>query len=139
MPAIVTFFLIALVTAGGTASAADRLPSWNDGSAKKVIVEFIEKVTREGGADYVPQPDRIAVFDNDGTLWSEQPMYAQLAFALDRVKALAPRHPEWKSKQPFKAVLENDIGSLAAAGAHGLIVVPESNVMRHGQLNIGQS
>lgn len=97
------------------------LASWNDGPAKTAITEFVEKVTKEGGPDYVAPDERIAVFDNDGTLWAEQPMYVQLAFALDRVKALSNQHPEWKDKQPFKAVLENDIAALAASGEKGLV------------------
>src|SRR5688500_12698324 len=80
----------------------DPLPSWNDGATKKAITDFVARVTVQGGADFVPPAERIAVFDNDGTLWLEQPMYVQLAFALDRVKALASQHPEWKDKQPFK-------------------------------------
>ena len=88
------------------AQAADPLPSWNDGRTKQSILDFVAAVTREGSPDFVPPPERIATFDNDGTLWVEHPMYTQLAFALDRVVALAPEHPEWKDKQPFKAVLE---------------------------------
>jgi hypothetical protein len=80
---------------------ADPLPSWNDGPSKRAIVDFVGRVTREGAPDFVPGPDRIATFDNDGTLWGEQPLYVQLAFALDRVKTLAPQHPGWKDKQPF--------------------------------------
>jgi phosphoserine phosphatase len=99
----------------------DPLPSWNDGAAKKAIIDFVARVTNQGGADFVPPAERIAVFDNDGTLWSEQPMYAQLAFAIDRVKALASRHPEWKHEQPFKAVLENDVETLAKSGKKGLL------------------
>lgn len=110
---------IILLPAFASADTAS-LPSWNDGPAKKAIVEFVEKVTKPGGPDYVPPEERIAVFDNDGTLWSEQPMYVQLAFALDRVKAMSNQHPEWKDKQPFKAVLENDIAALAASGEKGL-------------------
>ena len=87
------------------AFAQDPLPSWNDTASKKAIVAFVEKVTKEGSPDFVPVPERIAVFDNDGTLWAEQPIYFQLAFALDRVKALAPQHPEWKTKRPFSALL----------------------------------
>jgi hypothetical protein len=83
----------------------DPLPSWNDGPHKQSILDFVATVTKEGSPNFVPVPQRIATFDNDGTLWCEQPMYVQLAFALDRVKALAPMHPEWKAKQPFKAVL----------------------------------
>jgi haloacid dehalogenase-like hydrolase len=89
--------------------AADALPSWNDGAAKQAIIAFVQSVTSEGSATFVPVADRVAVFDNDGTLWSEQPMYFQLAFALARVKALAPKHPDWKTTQPFKGVLENDM------------------------------
>jgi phosphoglycolate phosphatase-like HAD superfamily hydrolase len=106
-----------------TAQVADLLPSWNEGASKQAIVEFVGKVTRQGGPDFVAPAERIAVFDNDGTLWAEQPMYFQLAFALDRVKALAPQHPEWKDTQPFKAVLEGDMRTLAAAGEHGLLEV----------------
>jgi hypothetical protein len=116
-------FLIALVLYAGTASAqaSDPLLSWNDGIAKKAITDFVAKVTKVGGPDYVPIPERIAVIDNDGTLWSEQPMYVQMVFAFDRVKALAPQHPEWKEKQPFKAALEADMKTLLASGEEGLI------------------
>ncbi len=106
---------------GGEAPALEALPSWNDGAAKQSIVEFVTKVTREGGPAYVAPAERIAVFDNDGTLWSEQPMYFQLAFALDRVKALAPTQPEWKDKQPFRAVLEGDLETVMAGGEHALL------------------
>ena len=99
----------------------DPLPSWNDGAAKQRIVAFVTGVTTAGGPTFVPPAERIAVFDNDGTLWAEQPMYFQLAFALDRVKALALRHPEWKEKQPFKAALEGDMRMLAASGQKGLL------------------
>jgi hypothetical protein len=101
--------------------AADPLPSWNEGAGRQAIVKLVTDVTTEGGASYLPPAERIAVFDNDGTLWSEQPMYVQLAFALDRVKAMAPQHPEWKSRQPFKGVLEGDLAAVAAAGEKGLI------------------
>jgi hypothetical protein len=103
------------------AGAADPLASWNEGLAKARIVAFVEATTRQGGKDYVAPSDRIAVFDNEGTLWSEQPMYFQLAFAIDRVKALAPQHPEWKDTQPFKAALDGDMKALAASGEHGLL------------------
>jgi haloacid dehalogenase-like hydrolase len=99
----------------------DPLPSWNDGKAKQSIVDFVNVVTREGSPGFVPVPQRVATFDNDGTLWCEQPMYVQLAFALDQVKALAPQHPEWKKKQPFKAVLDGDMKALAEAGQRGLV------------------
>jgi hypothetical protein len=100
-------------------TAADPLQSWNDTGPKAAITSFVEKVTREGSPDYVPKAERVAVFDNDGTLWVEHPMYTQLAFALDRVKAMAPQHPEWKTKQPFKAVLDGDMKGLAASGETG--------------------
>jgi hypothetical protein len=99
----------------------DPLPSWNDGPPKQSILSFVAAVSREGSPDFVPAPQRIATFDNDGTLWCEQPMYVQLAFALDRVKALSDQHPEWTDKQPFKAVLENDMAALAEAGYRGLV------------------
>jgi phosphoserine phosphatase len=99
----------------------DPLPSWNDGAAKKSITDFVARVTTQGGPDFVPVEQRIATFDNDGTLWVEQPMYVQLAFALERVKAMAPLHPEWKDKQPFKAVLEGDMKTLAESGERGLV------------------
>ena len=98
----------------------DPLLSWNDGASKQAIIDFVARVTQQGGRDFVPAAERIATFDNDGTLWVEHPMYTQLAFALDRVKAMAPTHPEWKDKQPFKAVLEGDMKTLAAAGEHGM-------------------
>lgn len=106
-----------------TPAAGDPLPSWNDGATKQSIVDFVVAVTREGSPDFVPVPQRIATFDNDGTLWTEHPMYVQLVFALDRVKAMAPLHPEWKDKQPFKAVLEGDMKTLAESGEHGLMEV----------------
>jgi phosphoglycolate phosphatase-like HAD superfamily hydrolase len=109
-------------TAAST-SSTDPLPSWNDTAPKAAIVAFVEKVTKDGTPDFVPEPDRIAVFDNDGTLWVEHPMYTQLVFALDRVKALAPSHPEWKDTQPFKAVLEGDMKTVAASGEKGLLEI----------------
>jgi phosphoglycolate phosphatase-like HAD superfamily hydrolase len=99
----------------------DPLPSWNDGTTKASIVEFVLGVTTSGGAEFVPPGSRVAVFDNDRTLWSEQPIYFQFAFAMDRVRALAPRHPDWKSRQPFKAVLDGDLRALAASGDRGLV------------------
>jgi hypothetical protein len=91
-----------------TAQSSDPLPSWNDGAAKQAITAFVEVVTKEGGRDFVPPPDRIATFDQDGTLWVEHPLYTQAMFALDRIGALAPKHPEWKTKEPFKSVLEGN-------------------------------
>ena len=104
-----------------SAFAKEPLPSWNDGPAKKAIVEFVERVTKAGDLDFVEPSKRVAVFDNDGTLWAEQPMYFQLAFAIDRVKALAPKNPGWKNKQPFKAAIENDIDTLVKSGKRGLL------------------
>jgi hypothetical protein len=103
------------------AQPPDGLPSWNDGPAKASIVAFVHAVTDRASKDFVAPAERIAVFDNDGTLWTEQPIYVQLAFALDRVKALAPKHPEWKTKQPFKAALEGDLKALAATGQKGIM------------------
>ncbi|UWU16849.1 haloacid dehalogenase-like hydrolase (plasmid) [Rhizobium sullae] len=111
----------ALLVAPLAFAQTDPLPSWNDTAPKAAIVAFVEKVTKEGSPEFVPELERIAVFDNDGTLWTEHPMYTQLAFALDRVKALAPEHPEWKDTQPFKAVLEGDMKTLAASGEKGLL------------------
>ncbi len=112
----------ALVFAGfASAQTTDPLPSWNDGDAKQSIVQFVAKVSKPGGTDHVAPAERIAVFDNDGTLWSEQPIYFQLAFARDRVKALAPMHPEWKDTEPFKAVLEDDLKKALAGGEHALL------------------
>jgi phosphoglycolate phosphatase-like HAD superfamily hydrolase len=101
----------------------DPLPSWNDGAVKSAILDFVARVTREGGPDYVKPAERIATFDNDGTLWCEQPIYFQFAFAVDRVKALAPQHPEWKTEQPFKALLENDMTAFAASGEKGMLEI----------------
>ncbi|PWK19992.1 HAD family hydrolase [Xanthomarina spongicola] len=105
------------------AESKDPLPSWNDGATKQAIVSFVNAVTDKNGADYVSPNDRIATFDNDGTLWAEQPVYAQLLFAFDRIKTLAPEHPEWKNKQPFKAVLENDQKTLMESGEKGLLEI----------------
>jgi phosphoglycolate phosphatase-like HAD superfamily hydrolase len=114
------FVFIGLLLLTPTVSA-DPLPSWNDGPAKMTIQEFVTAVTDESGSHFIPPAERIAVFDNDGTLWVEQPMYVQLAFVLDRVKALAPQHPEWQTQQPFKAVLEGDLDALAETGKRGLL------------------
>lgn len=104
-----------------TKQKTDPLPSWNEGKAKQSIVDFVNEVTDESSANFVKPEDRIATFDNDGTLWSEQPYYFQLQFALDRVKALAPDHPEWNNNPLFKAVLDNDIKTVLSSGEHGLI------------------
>jgi phosphoglycolate phosphatase-like HAD superfamily hydrolase len=102
---------------------SDALPSWNDGAVKKSIADFVARVTTQGAPDFVPAEQRIATFDNDGTLWPEQPVYFQLAFAFDRIKAMAPQHPEWKTQQPFKALLEKDRKALAAYGEKGLVQI----------------
>src|SRR5262245_62771588 len=100
------------------AKLSDALPSWNVGSAKLSIVTFVERVTKQSGPDFVAPSQRIAVFDNDGCLWAEQPMYFQLAFAIDRVKALAPEHPEWKATEPFASLLRGDLKTALAGGEH---------------------
>ena len=105
------------------AQTADPLPSWNDGNAKLPIIAFVAKVTKEGSPDYVPPAERIATFDNDGTLWAEQPMYFQLIFALDRVKALAPQHPEWKDNEPFASLLKGDVKTALAGGEHSILEI----------------
>jgi phosphoglycolate phosphatase-like HAD superfamily hydrolase len=107
--------------AGGALAQTDPLPSWNDGATKKAITDFVARVTTQGGADFVPVPERIATFDNDGTLWCEQPMYFQALFAMDRVKAMAPQNPQWQAKQPFKALLDGNMKEVAAAGEKGLL------------------
>ncbi|TIL63882.1 MAG: haloacid dehalogenase-like hydrolase [Mesorhizobium sp.] len=114
-------FMTVAFTPAIALAQSDPLPSWNDTAPKAAIVGFVEKVSTEGSPDFVTEPERIAVFDNDGTLWTEHPMYVQLAFALDRVKAEAPNHPEWATTQPFQAVLEGDMKTLAAAGEKGLL------------------
>ena len=101
--------------------SVDPLPSWNDGASRQAITDFVNRVTDPASPDFVPEPERIAVFDNDGTLWAERPLYFQLIFAMDRVKAMAGEHPEWATRQPFQAVLENDLEALAASGEHGLL------------------
>lgn len=106
----------ALFAISALASAGDPLPSWNDTAPKKAIVDFVEKVTKEGSSEFVPPSERIATFDNDGTLWVEQPLYFQLLFALDRVKVLAPKHPEWKTKEPFASLLKGDVKAALAGG-----------------------
>src|SRR5688572_10531213 len=103
--------------------AADPLPSWNDGATKKAVVDFVTRTTKEGTADFIPVADRIACFDNDGTLWSEQPLYFQFIFALDRLKEIAPQHPEWKTKEPFSFVLKGDLKSALAGGTNALMQI----------------
>ncbi|HNP37258.1 MAG TPA: HAD family hydrolase [Woeseiaceae bacterium] len=103
------------------AAATNPLASWNDGATKQAVISFVEKVTDTASKDFVPTEKRIAVFDNDGTLWVEQPMYAQVAFALDRVKALAPDHPEWQKDSALKAAIEGDTTTLLASGYDGIL------------------
>ena len=105
------------------AHAADPLRSWNEGKTKQSIVTFVSKVTKKGSPEFVPPAERIATFDNDGTLWAEQPLYVQFLFAIDRVKALAPEHPEWKEKEPYKSLLANDLKGALAGGEHALIEI----------------
>ncbi len=105
------------------AAAAENLPSWNAGPTRDGIIEFVTRVTDPSQPDFVPEPERIAVFDNDGTLWSEQPLYFQLLFALDRVRAMADEHPEWRGQQPFRAILENDREALARMSEHDIVQV----------------
>src|SRR5262245_33007565 len=113
--------IFALAFAATVAYAADPLPSWNDGKSKQSIVDFVAKVTKEGSPNFVPSGERIAVFDNDGTLWAEQPLYFQFLFALDRVKALAPQHPEWKDKGPFASLLKGDVKGALAGGEPAIV------------------
>jgi phosphoglycolate phosphatase-like HAD superfamily hydrolase len=112
-----------VVACAGAFAQGDPLPSWNDGAVKKSIIDFVSRVTTQSGTDFVPVEQRIATFDNDGTLWCEQPVYFQVAFAFDRIKAMAPQHPEWKTTQPFKAILEKDTQVLAASGEKGLLQI----------------
>jgi hypothetical protein len=104
-------------------AADDPLPAWANGAAKQAIVGFVGKVTQEGSSDFVPSAERIATFDNDGTLWAEQPMYFQLLFALDRVKALAPQHPEWRDKEPFASLLKGDVAGALAGGEPAIVQI----------------
>jgi phosphoglycolate phosphatase-like HAD superfamily hydrolase len=117
------FFAFSLFGYSSGLAQTDPMPSWNEGPAKKAIIDFVNRVTREGNMGYVAPDARIATFDNDGTLWCEQPFYFQMAFAFDRVKAMAPKHPEWKNKEPFKSLLQGDVKAAAAGGEKGLLAV----------------
>jgi phosphoglycolate phosphatase-like HAD superfamily hydrolase len=117
------FIIVVAVVVATAASAQDPLPSWNNTGPKKAIIAFVERVTKEGSPDFVPVPERIATFDNDGTLWAEQPIYFQFQFAIDRVKALAPQHPEWKNKAPFNHVIDGDMRALLAGGEKSLMAL----------------
>src|SRR5438874_10768306 len=116
---------VAVIAVSSTAPgfAQEPLQLWNDTAPKKAIVAFVERVTRQGSPDFVPSAERIATFDNDGTLWAEQPIYVQLMFALDRVKALAPQHPEWKDKEPFASLLKGDLKGALAGGEKALMEI----------------
>jgi phosphoserine phosphatase len=119
--AMLPLLAASLRSTSAVAQARDPLPSWSEGATKASILDFVARITTQGGPDFVPVEQRIATFDNDGTLWVEQPMYVQLAFALDRVKAMAPMHPEWKTKQPFAGVLDGDLKAVMASGEKGLV------------------
>ena len=120
-----TTLLHFLFTFGSALSilAQDALPSWNDTAPKQAIIAFVEKVTKQGSPDFIPPAERIATFDNDGCLWAEQPMYFQLFFAIDRVKALSPQHPEWKEKEPFASLLKGDVKAALAGGEASLVQI----------------
>lgn len=120
--ALLAWLWIALLVSGcATALKPDPLPSWNEGASKQSILSFVARVTTPGTTDFVPVPERIAVFDNDGTLWAEQPLYTQFVFVLDRIKLLAPQHPEWKTTEPFASVLKGDLKGALAGGNKGLM------------------
>jgi phosphoglycolate phosphatase-like HAD superfamily hydrolase len=124
---LVLAFVCAMLWAGQGGAPAqaqdDPLPSWNDGEVKRSIIDFVTRVTKDGGPDYVKPAERIATFDNDGTLWVEQPIYTQFAFAIDEVKAKSNQHPEWKTKEPFKSVLAGDMGAVAKMGEKGMLEI----------------
>jgi phosphoglycolate phosphatase-like HAD superfamily hydrolase len=120
--AILALCALVLLVADAYAQSGS-LPSWNETASKKAIMTFVDRVTKEGTPEFVPIPERIAVFDNDGTLWAEQPMYFQLLFALDRVKVLAPQHPEWKKKEPFASLLKGDVKGALAGGERAMLEI----------------
>ena len=120
---LASLVLLSTMLVSPALAQTDPLPSWNDGEVKQAIVKFVQSVTDRSSAQHVAPEMRIATFDNDGTLWSEQPNYFQGIFAFERVKVLAPKHPEWKTKQPFKGILENDMKAVAATGEKGIAEV----------------
>jgi len=120
LPAVLALLASGFVSTGATAQGDEPLPSWNDGATRSAIVDFVEKVTTEGSPHFVPPAERIATFDNDGTLWCEKPMYVQVMYTVDRVKALAPQHPEWKTQEPFASLLKGDTKKLLESGKKGL-------------------
>jgi hypothetical protein len=117
---ILAVIVATLAVSPGARAQTDPLPSWNDGQVKSAIIDFVRRTTSQGSPGFVAPELRIDVFDNDGTLWTEQPFYFQLAFALDQIKAQAPKHPEWKNKQPFKGLIEGDLKSALSTGMKGL-------------------
>jgi phosphoglycolate phosphatase-like HAD superfamily hydrolase len=123
LAAMLAAITLASAVAEIRADPAGPLPSWNDGPTKTSIIDFVTKVTKEGGPDYVAPAERIATFDNDGTLWVEQPIYTQFAFAIDRVRAMANKHPEWKTQEPFESILNDDLKGLAASGDKGMVEI----------------
>ena len=123
LPAVLAFGFALVVFGLAAAQTRDPLPSWNDGKAKQSVIAFVAQVTKAGSPGFVSPAERIAVFDNDGTLWAEQPMYFQLLFALDRVKVLAPQHPEWKDTEPFASLLKGDVKSALAGGEHAILEI----------------
>ena len=128
---IITAVLFCTLAFASVAQSAEPLPSWNDGKTKQAILTFVSKVTKIGAPEFVPPAERIATFDNDGTLWAEQPLYFQLLFAVDRVKQLAPAHPEWKEKEPFKSVLAGDLKAAFAGGQSSLIEIVGGGQLKH--------
>jgi phosphoglycolate phosphatase-like HAD superfamily hydrolase len=118
---LAALLICALAFTASVAKAVDPLSSWNEGAGKQSIIAFVQKVTHPGSPDFVPVPERIATFDNDGTLWCEQPLPVQMFFVLDRVKALAPQHPEWKTQEPFASILKGDLKAALAGGDHALL------------------
>ena len=110
-----------LLSAGAAGAAADQLPSWNDTGPRQAIVDFVEATTTPGSPDYVPPAERVAVFDNDGTLWAERPVYFQALFIVDRIREMAPEHPEWRDTEPFASILEGDTAAALAGGEHALL------------------
>lgn len=120
---LVCIFILLCLASQAHAESTDPLPSWNEGTAKQAIMEFVQRVTDGSNPQFVPPEERIATIDNDGTLWAEQPLYFQGLFTFDRVKALAPDHPEWKAQMPFKALLNNDMKAFAATGEQGIAEV----------------
>lgn len=121
VPRLLASFACTWLLLVATTRASDPLPSWNDGKSKQAIMSFVEKVTKEGGPDFVPAAERIATFDNDGTLWAEQPMYFQLFFTIDRVKLLAPSRVDWKEKAPFASILKGDITGALSGGEKAIV------------------